>query len=122
MSDASAKLKNYRQSPRKVRLLADLVRGKTAEHAINLLGTLPKRGSDPMIKLIESAVANSKLSPREVIISSIQVNSGIVFKRMMPRARGRSAPIRKKTSTITLGLEKRAPKKDKEAAVVAPTN
>jgi large subunit ribosomal protein L22 len=107
MSDASAKLKNYRQSPRKVRLLADLVRGKTAEHAINLLMTLPKRGSDPMIKLIQSAVSNSKLSSREVIISTIQVNSGIVFKRMMPRARGRSAPIKKKSSTITLALSKR---------------
>ncbi len=107
MADASAKLKNYRQSPRKVRLLADLVRGKTAEHAINLLATLPKRGSEPMIKLIESAVSNSGLSSREVIISTIQVNSGVVFKRMMPRARGRSAPIRKKSSTITMGLTKR---------------
>jgi large subunit ribosomal protein L22 len=105
--DGSAKLKNYRQSPRKVRLLADLVRGKTAEHAINLLATLPKRGSDPMIKLIQSAVSNTGLSSREVLISSIQVNSGIVFKRMMPRARGRSAPIRKKSSTITMSLTKR---------------
>jgi large subunit ribosomal protein L22 len=113
MNDASAKLINYRQSPRKVRLLADLVRGKTAEHAINLLATLPKRGSEPMIKLIQSAVANSKLSSREVVISTIQVNSGIVFKRMMPRARGRSAPIRKKTSTITLGLQKRTEPKPK---------
>ena len=124
MADASAKLKNYRQSPRKVRLLADLVRGKTAEHAINLLATLPKRGSEPMIKLIQSAVANSTLSSREVIISTIQVNSGIVFKRMMPRARGRSAPIKKKSSTITLGLTKRAEPKQKKAktAAVAETN
>ena len=117
MSDASAKLKNYRQSPRKVRLLADLVRGKTAEHAINLLATLPKRGSEPMIKLIQSAVANSALSSREVVISSIQVNSGIVFKRMMPRARGRSAPIKKKTSTITMNLTKRAAPTKKTKAV-----
>jgi len=119
MADASAKLKNYRQSPRKVRLLADLVRGKTAEHAINLLATLPKRGSEPMIKLIQSAVSNSGLSSREVLISTIQVNSGVVFKRMMPRARGRSAPIKKKSSTITMGLTKRPEpkaKKTKEAA------
>ena len=122
MSDASAKLKNYRQSPRKVRLLADLVRGKSAEHAINLLATLPKRGSEPMIKLIQSAVSNSKLAPREVFISSIQVNSGVVFKRMMPRARGRSAPIRKKSSTITVGLSKRtAPKAKKVQEVAAAT-
>ena len=121
MADASAKLKNYRQSPRKVRLLADLVRGKTAEHAINLLMTLPKRGSEPMIKLIQSAVANSQLSSREVIISTIQVNSGIVFKRMMPRARGRSAPIKKKTSTITLGLQKRSEPKEKKVKAAATT-
>ncbi len=107
MAEGSAKLKNYRQSPRKVRLLADLVRGKTAEHAINLLATLPKRGSEPMIKLIESAVSNSALSSREVIISSIQVNSGIVFKRMMPRARGRASAIRKKSSHVTLSLGKK---------------
>ena len=123
MADASAKLKNYRQSPRKVRLLADLVRGKTAEHAINLLATLPKRGSEPMIKLIQSAVANSQLSSREVIISGIAVNSGVVFKRMMPRARGRSAPIKKKSSTITMTLSKRPESTKKvKKAVAAATN
>jgi large subunit ribosomal protein L22 len=120
MAEGSAKLKNYRQSPRKVRLLADLVRGKSAEHAINLLATLPKRGSEPMIKLIESAVSNSGLSSREVIISAIQVNSGVVFKRMMPRARGRSAPIRKKSSTITMSLAKRPETVKKAKAVKAP--
>ena len=112
MAEATAKLKNYRQSPRKVRLVADLVRGKTAEHAIALLNTLPKRASEAMVKLIQSAVANSKLPASEVVISTIQVNGGIVFKRAMPRARGSSSPIRKKTSVITLGLSRRAvPKK-----------
>ena len=108
MTEGTAKLKNYRQSPRKVRLVADLVRGKTAEHAIALLNTLPKRASEAMVKLIKSAVANSKLEASEVVISTIQVNGGIVFKRAMPRARGRSAPIRKKTSVVTLGLSRRA--------------
>ena len=120
MTDATAKLKNYRQSPRKVRLIADLVRGKTAEHALALLATLPKRASEAMSKLIMSAVANAKMPARELIISTIQVNGGIVFKRAMPRARGRSAPIRKKTSVITLGLSKRperpVAKTKKEAA------
>ena len=94
MTEATAKLKNYRQSPRKVRLVADLVRGKTAEHAMALLNTLPKRASEAMIKLIQSAVANAKLPAGELVISTIQVNGGIVFKRAMPRARGRSAPGR----------------------------
>jgi len=113
MADATAKLKNYRQSPRKVRLIADLVRGKTAEHALAALAVLPKRGSEPMRKLIQSAVANAKLPANEVYISEIQVNGGIVFKRQMPRARGRAALIRKKSSIVTLSLTQRPAKKVK---------
>jgi len=121
MTAATAKLKNYRQSPRKVRLIADLVRGKTAEHALALLNVLPKRGSEPMKKLIESAVANAKLPANEVYISEIQVNGGVVFKRHMPRARGRAAAIRKKSSIVTLSLDQRpvSNKKNGQAKVKA---
>lgn len=111
MTDARAQLKNYRQAPRKVRLLADLVRGKTAEHALALLSTLPKRASDPMAKLIKSAVANAQqkeqLSASDLIVSTIQVNGGLVFKRSLPRARGRASQILKRTSHITIGLSKK---------------
>jgi large subunit ribosomal protein L22 len=110
MADATASLKNYRQSPRKVRLIADLIRGKSVDRALALLATLPKRGSDPMAKLVKSAVANAKAPATELYVSSIQVNGGIVFKRMMPRARGRGAPIRKKSSHITLALTRKAAK------------
>ncbi len=103
--DSKATLSNYRQSPRKVRLIADLIRGKSAAHAIQLLGLLPKRGAEPMLKLVKSAVANAKEgSAEQLYVSSIQVNSGVIFKRMMPRARGRGAPIKKKTSVITMSL------------------
>jgi large subunit ribosomal protein L22 len=109
---ATAKLKNYRQAPRKVRLVADLVRGKGAQHAINLLSVLPKRAGQPMSQLIKSAVANAKDVPAgDLYISSIQVNGGIVFKRSMPRARGRASQILKRTSHITLSLSKKTPKK-----------
>ena len=111
MEAATAKLKNYRQAPRKVRLLADLVRGKTAERALALLQTLPKRASGPMAVLIKSAVANSKREPQDVVISKIEVNGGIVFKRSMPRARGRASQILKRTSHITLALSEKAPRK-----------
>ncbi len=112
MNASTAQLANYRQSPRKVRLIADLIRGKNAEHALSLLMTLPKRGSEPMAKLLRSAVANAKgASAQELYISKIEVNGGIVFKRQMPRARGRAALIRKKTSVITLALATAAPKK-----------
>jgi large subunit ribosomal protein L22 len=111
MAEATAKLKNYRQSPRKVRLIADLIRGKSADRAIALLSNLPKRGSEPMQKLLQSAVANAKAPAGELYVSKIEVNGGIVFKRQMPRARGRASMIRKKTSIITLALATKAPKK-----------
>jgi len=114
MTEATAKLSNYRQSPRKVRLIADLIRGKSTERALALLANLPKRGSDPMASLVRSAIANAQakgLAASDLYISAIQVNGGVVFKRMMPRARGRGAPIRKKSSHITIALAKKAPKK-----------
>lgn len=121
MATATAQLSNYRQAPRKVRLVADLVRGKTAQHALNLLANLPKRASDPMAKLIKSAVANAKVPANELYISKIEVGGGVVFRRMMPRARGRGAPIKKRTSHIKLALETR-PAKKAAAKAAAPQN
>src|ERR1700681_4944793 len=106
MKSSSAQLKNYRQSPRKVRLVADLIRGKTAEHALALLATLPKRASEPLAKLINSAISNARakegLAASDLVVSAVQVNGGVVFKRSMPRARGRASQILKRTSHITL--------------------
>ncbi len=107
---ATASLSNYRQAPRKVRLIADLVRGKSAEHALNLLANLPKRASEPMQKLIRSAVANAKAPASELYIAKIAVNGGIVFKRSMPRARGRASQILKRTSHVTVALEPKGAK------------
>jgi len=125
MADATAKLSNYRQAPRKVRLVADLVRGKTASNAISMLSMLPKRASEPMMKLIKSAVANAGVPAGDLYISAIAVNGGIVFKRSMPRARGRASQILKRTSHVTLSLSKKpapkekAPKVKKEAEAPA---
>ncbi len=109
--DAQASLKNYRQSPRKVRLVADLMRGKSAERALMLLAALPKRASGPLEKLLKSAVANAQskqgLSAAELVVSKIEVNGGVVMKRSMPRARGRASQILKRTSHITLALSKK---------------
>ncbi len=108
MTASTATLSNYRQAPRKVRLIADLVRGKSVQHALALLTMLPKRGSEPMSKLIKSAISNAKdMKPADLYISKIEVNGGMVFKRMMPRARGKGAQILKRTSHITLSLAKR---------------
>ena len=111
MTASTATLSNYRQAPRKVRLIADLVRGKSVQHALALLTMLPKRGSEPMSKLIRSAASNTKdVSAADLYISKIEVNGGMVFKRMMPRARGKGAQIRKRTSHIPLSLDKKVPK------------
>ncbi|OGC86806.1 50S ribosomal protein L22 [Candidatus Adlerbacteria bacterium RIFCSPHIGHO2_02_FULL_54_18] len=104
---STATLRNYRQAPRKVRLIADLVRGKSAARALALLSMLPKRGAEPMAKLIKSAVSNAKVEAAELYIQKIEVNGGVVFKRQMPRARGRASLIKKKTSHITLSLSKK---------------
>lgn len=110
MADTSAKLSNYRQSPRKVRLVADLVRGKRAVLALATLSHLPKRAAEPMAKLIRSGLANARakgIAENDLVISRIEVGQGVVFKRFMPRARGKASPIRKKTSHITLELSAR---------------
>lgn len=116
MASATAKLSNYRQAPRKVRLVADLVRGKSAARALMLLETLPKRASLPMQKLIRSAVSNAKAPAGDLYITKIEVNGGLVFKRMMPRARGRGAQILKRTSHVTLELGPAGAKKAKGEA------
>lgn len=100
-------LKNYRQSPRKVRLLADLVRGKSVSKALESLTFLNKRASHPFAKVIKSAVANAKsagIDTNALVIKSVAVDKGTVFKRVMPRARGSAARINKRNSHITVEL------------------
>jgi large subunit ribosomal protein L22 len=97
-------LKNYRQSPRKVRLLATLIQGKSADVAMVQLAHFVKRGSLPMKKLLASAVANSGKPASALIVKSATVDKGLVMKRFMPRAFGRAAPILKKCSHIVIEL------------------
>ncbi len=101
-------LKNYRQSPRKVRLLADLVRGKKVEEALRVLSFVDKRASLPFSKVILSAVANAKQTGREVSslkIAKVAVDKGTVSTRFMPRARGSASPINRRSSHITVELK-----------------
>lgn len=103
-----AKLNNYRMSARKVRLVADLVRGKKVDEAITLLSFTNKKAASAIIKLIKSAIANAKnnynLSETELFIQEIKVDEGITYKRWMPRAMGRATPIRKRGSNVSLSL------------------
>ena len=100
-------LKNYRQSPRKVRLIADLIRGKEVEKALETLKFMNKRASLPVEKLIRSAVANARsggVETGKLVVTKIAVDKGTVLKRFMPRARGSAARINKRSSHITLEL------------------
>lgn len=110
MADATATLSNYRQAPRKVRLVADLIRGKSVTRALMILQTLPKRAAEPVEKLLRSAIANAGtkgIPAEDLVVGAIAVNAGIVFKRSMPRARGRASAIHKRSSLITLALKKK---------------
>ena len=100
-------LKNYRQSPRKVRLIADLVRGKSAVEALTTLQYVDKRAAGPFSKLIQSAVANAKDQGKQedkLFIKKVSVDKGVTFKRFMPRARGSASRINKRNSHITVEL------------------
>jgi large subunit ribosomal protein L22 len=99
-----ASIKNYRQAPRKVRLITDLVKGKSALQAQAILSRLVKRGSLPVKKLLDSAVANSGEKPENLIIKKITAEKGLLIKRWMPRAMGRAFPIHKHTSHIVIEL------------------
>jgi len=102
-----ATLKNYRQSPRKVRLIADLVRGKKADEALKLLQFVDKRAAGPFAKVIRSAMANATQAGASVdtlTITKVTVDKGPTYKRFMPRARGSASRINKRNSHITVEL------------------
>ncbi len=105
----NAELKNYRQSPRKVRLVVDAIRGKKAQEALNILTLTPKKASLAVKKLLDSAIANANhnfnMNVADLFIKAITVNDGPILKRSRARARGRAFPIHKHTCHINIILE-----------------
>lgn len=118
-----ALLKNYRQSPRKVRLVADFVRGKKVDAALVALEFLPKRASRAIAKLIASARANAehnfKVVDANLFIKEIRVDEGPTMKRHRPVSRGRAHGINKRTSHIQIALGIAAEKKTRTPKAVA---
>lgn len=119
----TASLKNYRISPRKARLVADMVRGKNVLIAKDLLANALKAGRHPISNLIDSAIANAvnnfKMEKDSLFIKEIRVDQGLVMKRFRPVSRGSAHPIKKKTSHISIVLapaESKAKKASKPAA------
>jgi large subunit ribosomal protein L22 len=108
---ASATARFVRISPRKLRLVIDMVRGKSVADARSVLAFTPRGGSVVVEKVISSAVANAEnnydMSGDDLYISSIYVNEGPTLKRFRPRAMGRASQIRKRTSHITVIVTER---------------
>jgi large subunit ribosomal protein L22 len=108
-TEITAQLKYFRQGPRKARLIADMIRGRNVDRAVNMLSVLNKKGARAVLKLLLSAMANAKhnhaVTGTNLRIKSITVDGGPVLKRWLPRAHGRATPIRERTSHIKLVLE-----------------
>ncbi len=115
-----AKLRYLRIASRKVRLVADLIRGKSVEEAQTILNFTVKKATQPLLKLLNSAIANAKnnfkLEESNLYISRITVDEGPKYKRWRERARGRASEIQKKTSHVSLYLDEivKKPKKVKK--------
>ncbi|QQG38155.1 MAG: 50S ribosomal protein L22 [Candidatus Kaiserbacteria bacterium] len=119
-----ALLTNYRQSPRKVRLVADLIRGKSIAQAKAALKYLPKKSSPAIERLLDSAVANARsrgIGPENLIVGKITVDKGTVMRRYRPFARGRAGSVRKTMSIVNLELAMAKPKAAKKANIAKPT-
>jgi large subunit ribosomal protein L22 len=98
-----------RISPRKVRPLADLIRGKAADDALNILRYQPQRGARMLEKVLQSAMANAedRRAPnlQHLTVVDVTVDQGPMFKRMRPKARGMSSIIKKRMAHIHVALE-----------------
>lgn len=108
-----ALLTNYHQSPRKARLVADLIRGKTVPQARTALSFLLQKSSNAFKKLLESAVANARNSgnsPEDLMVKHVSVDKGAVLRRARPFGRGRSGTLRKTHSILRIELAPAATK------------
>ena len=110
--DGRKHVKYVRMSPRKVKLLCDMIRGKDVKTATAYLMQTPKAASEPMLKLLKSAVANAEhnngMNVESLYVSTVVANPGPTLKRGMPRAKGSYNRILKRTTHITIGVSEKA--------------
>src|SRR5687767_3218752 len=130
--EAVAKLNNYPTSPRKMRLLADLIRGMEVDKALGILQYNPKHPAVPMYKLLKSAINNweqknseEKVEDANLVVKTIMVDAGRVMKRMRPAPQGRGYRVRKRSNHVTIIVDSAAAaetpvKKVKVAKSAAP--
>ena len=120
-----AYIKGVDQTPRKVSLVAALVRGRTVADALVILEHVPRRAATPVKKAIESAKANAMnnhgLDAKTLVISTLSVTTGTRLRRFKPASRGRALPFEKKTSNILVEVTGTEKPKKKPAATTAKT-
>jgi large subunit ribosomal protein L22 len=111
VKEASAFARDVRVTPRKIRLVVDLVRGKNVNEALAMLARVNRAASAPVIKLIKSAAANATnnfgLDGDKLYVAMIQASDGIRMKRFEPRGKGSSSPIIKRTANIRVLVKER---------------
>ena len=107
--EAKAILRYARISPRKVKIVIDLIRNKPVGEAMGILKNTPKAASEILIKLLNSAIANASanhnMDVEKLYVAETYANPGPILKRIMPRAQGRAFRIKKRTSHITIVLK-----------------
>ena len=105
---ARAEAKHVRISPRKVKIVVDLIRGKNVDSAVSILNHTRKAASEPVLKLLKSAMANAEnnhnMNVDSLYVAKVFANPGPTYKRMMPRAQGRAFRILKRQSHVTIVL------------------
>ena len=123
--EAVAKLNNYPTSPRKMRLLADLIRGMEVDKALGVLQFNPKHPAVPLYKLLKSAINNweqknteAKVEDANLVVKTIMVDGGRVIRRMRPAPQGRGYRIRKRSNHVTLVVDTKVVKPGKEKLVI----
>ena len=113
MVDSIARVKHIRVTPQKARRVVALIKGKQAQEALAILKFAPQSASEPIYKLVESAVANARvkadrdgeyLDEQDLYVRNAYVDEGTTLKRFQPRAQGRAFQIKKRTSHITVVL------------------
>ena len=113
MVESIARVRHIRVTPQKARRVVALIKGKQAQEALAILKFAPQAASEPVYKLVESAIANARvkadkdgeyLDEQDLYVSNAYVDEGTTLKRFRPRAQGRAFQIKKRTSHITIQL------------------
>ena len=122
MVDSIARVKHIRVTPQKARRVVALIKGKQAQEALAILKFAPQAASEPVYKLVESAIANARvkadkdgeyLDEQDLYVANAYVDEGTTLKRFRPRAQGRAFQIKKRTSHITVHVSQRQHAKSK---------